>query len=414
MAGARKTRRERDGAARILEYNDGREPERRAVKSRAMRLAPFTFFRGTAHLFWEDWAADPEATGPLDEAPLAWACGDLHLENFGSYRGDNRLAYFDLNDFDEAALAPALRDPARLLTSVHLAAARLGLSGDDTAELCHRYVDAYAETMAAGKARWVERATAKGMVRDLLRGLKARTRVNLLDARTVVDGRRRRLRVDGARALALPRAHHADVLHCLREFAREHDLPKFYKVVDLARRVAGTGSLGVRRYVVLVEGHGSPDGNVLVDLKEAVPSTLAMHITVPQPAWKNEAERVLHVQRRMQAIEPAMLHTVSMGGRNFVLRELQPTEDRLALEHWHGRLGRLRRVMTTMGQLTAWSQLRSRSLQGSGGADELLAFAHERKWRSALLRYARQYAQRVRHDWRDFVAQSPRTRDEPR
>jgi uncharacterized protein (DUF2252 family) len=402
-----------DGAeevvARIVRYHDGREPERLAIKYRAMRRDAFTFFRGTAHLFWEDWAADAEATAALDEAPLAWACGDLHLENFGTYRGDNRLAYFDLNDFDEAALAPALRDPARLITSVHLASETLGISRSDTTDLCNGYVDAYAATLAGGKARWVERATATGMVKELLRGLKARTRANLLDLRTVFDGKRRRLRVDGRRALTLPRTHRTDVLGCLHDFAREHELPKFYKVLDIARRVAGTGSLGVGRFVVLVEGHGSPDGNVLLDLKEAIPSTLAMHISTPQPAWRSEAERVLRVQRRMQAIEPAMLHAVTLDGRQFVLRELQPTQDRLALEHWHGKLRRLRRVATTMGELTAWAQLRSRSLQGAAGADELIAFANAKHWREHLLKYARRYADRVQRDWKAYVAGAPVT-----
>ena len=59
----------------------------------------FAFLRSTCHLFYEDWPADT----PLNEAPLAWICGHLHLENFGTFKGDNRLAYFDINDFDEAS-----------------------------------------------------------------------------------------------------------------------------------------------------------------------------------------------------------------------------------------------------------------------------------------------------------------------
>ena len=89
-----------------------------------MRRSPFRFFRGTAHLFYDDWPA----SSPLDKSPLTWACGDLHLENFGSYKGENGLAYFDINDFDEAALAPASRDLARFATSTLLAITDLGVS----------------------------------------------------------------------------------------------------------------------------------------------------------------------------------------------------------------------------------------------------------------------------------------------
>jgi uncharacterized protein (DUF2252 family) len=49
-------------------------------------------------------------------------------------------------------------------------------------------------------------------------------------------------------------------------------------VLDIGRRIAGTGSLGVERYVVLVEGKGSPDRNYLLDIKEAKPSAMAPHL----------------------------------------------------------------------------------------------------------------------------------------
>ena len=79
-------------AARILRFNEGRDPERLDMKYEAMRQSPFAFFRGTCHLFWEDWPRD----SPLNSAPVTWVCGDLHFENFGTYKGDNRLVYFDI------------------------------------------------------------------------------------------------------------------------------------------------------------------------------------------------------------------------------------------------------------------------------------------------------------------------------
>jgi uncharacterized protein (DUF2252 family) len=391
---------DRDVVARIAEFNRHREPERLALKYQAMRASPFAFFRGTAHLFWADW---PEGEA-LDEAPAAWACGDLHLENFGSYRGDNGLAYFDLNDFDEAALAPAPRDLARFVTSVHLAAAALRLTAKAATELSGIFISAYGTALADGKARWLERSTARGMVRDLLRGVKLRTREALLDLRTERRGGTRRLRIDGQHALRASRADRVLVGDCMRSVAAAHHDRNFYKVLDCARRVAGTGSLGVGRYVVLVRGHGSPEGNFLLDLKEAVPSALSPYVTVPQPPWKNEADRVVQVQRFMQAITPALHEAVEVGNRRFVMRELQPLEDRLALEHWHGKLNRLRRVMATMGDAVAWAQLRSASRHGSSGVDELIQFARTKSWRRGLLRYAREYAIRATHDWRRFVA----------
>ena len=364
-----------------------------------MRGSAFAFLRGTAHLFWEDWQATHPA---IDEAPYVWTTGDLHLENVGSFRGDNRLVYFDLNDFDESALAPATWEVARFVTSVHVAAASLELTATDAARLARTFLDAYVEALADGKARWVERATATGMVKELLANVKRRTREALLDSRTVFRGKRRRLLVDGRRTLPVANRDRAHVVQCIHGFARSAPDARFYDVLDVARRVAGTASLGLDRYVALVRGSGAPDGNWLLDLKEARPSALAVHLNHAQPLWPNEAERVVRIQHRMQAISPALLHAVSIHGRPFVLRELQPTEDRLALEHWHGKLGRLRKVMITIGHLVAWAQLRSCSRDGSARVDDLIELAHRPKWRRELLRTARAYATTVERDWRRF------------
>lgn len=388
---------------RIAQFNAGRESERLVLKFRAMRGSAFAFLRATAHLFWEDWHASHL---DLADAPLVWATGDLHLENVGSFLGDNRLVYFDLNDFDEGSLAPATWEIGRFLTSIHIAAASLDISKRDAGELVTTFLDAYRDALADGKARWVERAVATGMVKELLENVRGRTRETLLDTRTIFGRRRRKLRIDGRRALELEKREREHVANAVEKFGQSMPEPRFFKVLDVARRVAGTASLGVRRYVVLVRGTGSPDGNWLLDLKEARPSALTPFVDSAQPAWPNEAERVVCIQHRMQAISPALLRAVDFDGTHFVLRELQPTDDRLALEHWHRKLGRLRKVMITVGRLVAWAQLRSSSRNGSVGIDDLIAFAGERAWRRQLVRAAAEYSRRVERDWRIFAKTS--------
>ena len=368
-----------------------------------MRLDPFVFFRGAAHLYWEDWE---QRAARLPKSPAVWACGDLHLENFGSYLGDNRLVYFDLNDFDEAAMAPATADLTRLLASLRLAAGALHLDDPETAELSEGLLVAYCDALASGKARWVERPTARGMVRDLLQGARERTHKALLERRTVVEDGRRRLRLDGVRMEALSPRERETVTRHLTEFvesvAKTANQAKFYRLIDVAARIAGTGSLGLRRYVALVRGHGGEDGRVLLDIKQARPSAMAKHVGISQPTWKSEAHRVVEIQWRMQAISPALLAPVSFGRTSYVLRELQPVEDRLALAHWNGRLSRLRKVVVTMGEALAWAQLRSASREGSASLDELIAFGRSHTWREAVLEYARLYAGRTVRHWREF------------
>ncbi|MGF6810614.1 uncharacterized protein (DUF2252 family) [Paraburkholderia sp. Clong3] len=387
-----------DIAKIIANFNAGRDPERLAMKYKAMRGSPFVFLRGTCHLFY---ARLPRAN-VLDDAPHVWICGDMHLENFGSYKGDNRLVYFDNNDFDEACLAPVPYELVRLLTSVLVGAANLKLSRAEALALCHTALDAYGAALAYGKSRWIEAETATGMVRDLFVALASRTRVAHLDRRTVLKGKTRMLKVDGKKALPVSDERRAAVAQFMQQFAVTEPNPEFYRTLDVARRIAGTGSLGVDRYVILVEGKGSPDGNYLIDLKEALPSSVSAHVTATQPKWQTESQRVVEVQRRNQAVSQAFLHAVEFNQRSYVLRSLQPSEDRVALADWDGKLPRLEAVINSMAELSAWAHLRSGGRQKSAIADDLIAFGSRRDWQLPLIDLATQCEAQVAADWKAY------------
>ncbi len=390
--------RERRIAERLKAFNQGREPERLAMKYKAMNKDAFAFLRGSCHLFYEDWPKD----SPLGTTPAAWICGDLHLENFGSYKGDNRLVYFDINDFDESALAPATWDLARFLTSVWVAADTLELDAPQTQALCRVFLDAYTAELLAGKARWIERGTAKGMVRDLLKDLKNRSRQEFIAKRTEQGGKC--LRIDGRHTLKADGESKDKVEALVARFAQTKENPGFFKVLDIARRIAGTGSLGLERYVALVDGNAGADGHYLLDLKCQPGACLRPYVPLPQPVWGNEAERVVALQARGQAIAPAFLAPVINGGEAYVLRELMPTADRLCLANWGGKLSRLEKVLGAMGKLAAWSHLRGSGRQGSAIADEWIGFAQRGDWRKPLLDYAHAYAIQAGKDWKEFTA----------
>lgn len=106
-------------------------------------------------------------------------------------------------------------------------------------------------------------------------------------------------------------------------------------------------------------------GNFLLDLKFAPGSVLTPYMSTAQPKWRTEADRVVAVQKRVQAISPAFLSAVSVGPLSYVLKELLPQQDRLSLNLWDGKLRRLESVMRTMGSIVAWAQLRSGGRQGA-------------------------------------------------
>lgn len=381
----------------IEDWNRGRDPERLHLKYKAMHKDALAFFRGTCHLFCADWPRHSR----LDETPPVWVCGDLHVENFGAYRGDDRLVYFDIADFDESALAPCAWDLARLAASAFLAARVHGLDRPSARALCRGFLDAYRATLREGKARWIERSVAQGLVRAVLHRALRESRSTFLSERTERGAGRRKLAIDGKHTLAADARDRERVEGFIRDFAERTRAPDFFRLLDVARRIAGTGSLGLERYTLLVNGTGGA-GRLLLDLKLAAPSALAGRVEPRQPDWKTEAERVVAVQQRMQAIAPAFLRAVTIGKRAYVLRELMPTQDKLDLAKWRSARGGFELLARDLGFLVAWSQLRSGGRDGSSTIDELIDFAGKRKWRAAILDYAEDYSHVAWRDWKAF------------
>ena len=387
-------------SARIAGYHAGRAPDLLARKFAIMASSPFAFYRGSCQLFVDAW---PRTT-PLNDTPAVWSCGDLHFENLGCYKGDNRLVYFDINDFDESALLPLSWDLVRFTASVFVGATELRVSAADATALANSYLDAFTVALAHGKARWVERETATGMARELIDAVRSRKRKALLAERTEKRRGRRRILVDGTKALKADKEDIARVTKLMQHLGENAGRKKFYRVLDVARRVAGCGSLGLTRWIVLVEGKGSPRGNFLLDLKEARSPASAGKSPHRQPAWKTDAERIVTVQSRVQAVSPALLAHVSMNGVGYVLRELQPLQDRMRMEGWAGNIENLRDAVTTMGRVTAWAALRASGRQGSAIADDLIVFAGARGWRGEVVAMARRVAARTMTEWRAFRA----------
>lgn len=389
-----------DAASQIEHFNAGRDPERLQLKLAAMRASPFAFLRGSCHLFYAGMARG----GVHKTAPQGWICGDLHFENFGSYLGDNGLAYFDINDFDESALAPLTWDLVRFLASVEVGAKALQVGEAKARRLCAAFVEAYADALALGKPYWVERDTATGLVRDLMSDLRCRDHASFIAKRTHVKGRHRVLTTDGDKALPASDKQRARVETFLQGFAKTDPDRRLHGVLDVARRIAGTGSLGVERYVILMRGDRSAERHQLLDLKVSSASSLAPRLKIAQPRFVSHAARIVATQRRLQAVPMDYLHAVRFAGRPAVLRGLQPSEDRVDLDRAGGDMKSLMPLVATMGRIVAWAHLRSAGQAGAAGPDELIAFAQRTTWRQPLLETAADCAAQVRKDAAAYAA----------
>lgn len=358
-------------AERLRSQNAGREAERLALKWKAMSKNAFVFLRGTAALFYER----ANAGGLLPEGPRAWVCGDLHLENYGTFvSGDGIDGHivFDVNDFDEAALAPYGFDILRLATSVLVAADSIGLPASQARESTHRLVTHYLAELAAGRPRTLGSHTARGPVRALMQDLQHRNPASFLDKRIQIKAGKLVLKTDGDKALPLHDAAKLPIGETLRALAPPDRHPRAFAFLDAARRIAGTGSLGIARNVVLTEGQGIPEAPWLIDLKAALPSSLLPYAG-PQPSWPSEAERVVGIQLMFQAEPPALLRSVSVAGEPYIMKQLQPSADKLDLDQVAKDRDELADVIDVMAHLAAWGHLRASGKKGAAPAAELIA-----------------------------------------
>lgn len=360
-------------AEQIKAYNKGRLPKLLKLKYKVMRDDTYRFYRAIPHLLY----ADISKKSFLHESPHVWLCGDLHLENLGSYKADNRLTYFGVNDFDECLLGPLLIDISRMLGSILVSADGLKLSKTEAKDLCKVFIRTYFEKLKEGYIRELEPETTRGVMRKFLEAVRDRQRADFLKEKTIRKKSKARILIDGIHTLEIKNREKKEVIKHIDAWAKKTKTPDFYEVKDVSFRIAGTSSLGIERYVLLVEGRGKPDGYFLLDLKEAIPSCLQPYIHVKQPKWKNEGDRVVEVQKRTLSAPPALLASINIGKKNFVLKELQPNADRIDYTLFKGDTKKLKNILEDMAAICAWSNLRGSGRDGSAIADELIAFAKD-------------------------------------
>lgn len=384
---------------RIADFNKTALPQMLPLKYMAIALNPFSFYRGTCHIFYEDLYKN----GSLPASPITWICGDLHLENYGSYKGDNRLVYFDVNDFDESVLAPANYEIARVVCSVLVAFGVLDLPQTEAKAMAQLFLNSYAETLADGKTIYMEPRTAKGILQAFLETQAGRKKNELLKKHTYYKKNKLKIVLDD---------RHFAIDEQLKEALREHlknwlannpIAPHCYKVNDVAFRLAGTGSIGVKRYVFLLKHKDHKQDYLLIDMKQAKPSSVGPYIDIEQPTWVTEAERVLTVQHRMQTVSAAHLSSTIFNDEPYVIKEMQPIEDKMDFNLIKSSKHDIGRVVADMAILIASAQLRSSGRQGSAIADDLIAFGKDTSWHNGLLEYALGYAKKVKQDYANFL-----------
>lgn len=299
-----------------------------------MTVSPFAFLRGAGPLFYELMAADADlAGGPEGHG---WIQGDTHLENFGAFSPaiqdggawKKGHATFQLNDFDDATRGAWRWDVLRLTTSLLLAGRELGVGGPEVLSLCDELLQSHtASAFSQAQLPAMPRSVA-----ELVAKVDARSGKKLLDDRTEDNGLARHF-VRGDRYTDAPPAIVAAVPEALSLFAERTAAkggprPEQLEILDVAFRVAGTGSLGSLRLAVLTRGKGEDDGRWLFDVKEQVGSSV--DVLQPRAPGESRAAEVEAAFRACLEQSPRMLGTSRLAGHDVLVRRLTPQEDKLS------------------------------------------------------------------------------------
>ena len=210
-----------------------------ALKHQKMRASPFVFLRAT---YWR-WAETIlEICPDLAGATEVLAVGDVHLENFGTWRDVEGRLVWGVNDFDEAARMPYALDLVRLAASALLASADRKIG---TEAACAAIIEGYRDGLREPRAVILDRDWA--WLRELL---------------VVSDKQRAKFwsKIDAVRRAPAPPRYRQ---------ALSGAMPEAHLDIWTARRVAGTGSLGRPRWIGVANWQGAA---VVREAKAALPS----------------------------------------------------------------------------------------------------------------------------------------------
>jgi uncharacterized protein (DUF2252 family) len=418
QAGWKPKLRRADPLRLVADSMRGRVPALVQIKYDRMAASPFGFFRGAVPVMACDLSLGPN-TGIHTQL-----CGDAHVRNLGAFAAPDGRLVFDINDFDESIRGPFEWDVKRMAASLILAGREAGAKHGPCRDAAAAFLASYRTQMHVF-ARMPVLQLARFMVRRLqsvepisqiLRLAERATPLHSLDVLTVPPAAARATRAATAepqpRAGAqksrarifksvppdLTRVHGAtarQVLDSLSTYAeslqpeRRHFLAQ-YAPVDVAFKIVGTGSVGLRDYVIYMQGNGAADP-LFLQLKEEAHSAYAPYLgDAHEP--HHQGRRVVEGQRAMQLQSDPFLGWTTIAGRDYLVRQLN--DHKAAVDLSVLKSAALLEYASVCGEVLARDHARA-------GDPAMLAgyIGTSARFDDAIARFATDYADQTARDW---------------
>ena len=393
-----------DHRARIA---DGVEEAR--AKFDKLADSMYSFFRGTALLFYRDLAGEDAWM------PTVLCLGDVHPENFGVMPSADNVPFFGVNDFDEAFYAPFTWDVKRGTVGFVIAAqVEGGLSAKRQRKVASAFVEGYVEGISrfardGDETRHQLRIdNAPPIVKDLLDGSLTRRSTWLATKYHDEYGRGFR----ASKKLVPQSSRVPEFQEVLDAMVRDRstavpDRAGEMRVKDVAARVGqGTASLGLTRYYVLVEGPSREGGDdIVIELKQTRRSALAGLVPPSDFGVDGTGERVTEAHRVQLVNGDVFFGHVEFEGMSFMTRERSPYKNEIDLDELS--FGDWKAYARLCGQTLAHAHALSDDV-GERDVDieplVLDAIGNPELFRADMLGFALEAADRVRADHEHFRA----------
>ncbi|HEX4771877.1 MAG TPA: DUF2252 domain-containing protein [Bryobacteraceae bacterium] len=377
-----------------------RVPKLLPEKYRRMACSPFAFFRGAVAIMAADLASCPN-TGLQVQL-----CGDAHVQNMGSFEGPDGRIIFDVSDFDETIPGPWDWDVKRMAASIVLAGYEANHSRAGCIAAVDRFLSSYC-TLMEELAEQPVLVAARHQIHESNRAqavsaaLKQAQRASPCDLlRKYTDtGARGQWRFKTIENTLWPVRSQTrqDVLESLLVY-RESLAPdrlhlfSFFRPVDVAFKIVGTGSVGLRDYVVLLEGNGLQDP-LFLQIKQETHSAYAAYLQ--NSTFAHQGRRVADGQRKMQPLSDLLLGWTRIGGHDYLVRQLNDHKGSIDIENL--RANGLESLARVAGELLARGHARSGdalALKGYIGRPGRLV--------EAITKFGVDYATQTQHDFEQF------------
>ncbi len=343
----------------------GADPDAWRGKFRKMAASPFSFYRGSAALYYAD-VADDDGSFLNDQTSRVWIQGDLHAENFGTYMNGAGILVFDVNDFDEAYVAPFTWDLKRLAASLALIGVEKAMSDEEIREMIAAVARAYLAQVAqfAQSAATHEFAltleNTTGKLLEVLQRARLNTRIGLLEKNTAVENFDRRLTRD-KNAPPLDEAMRKKVVAAFEQYLQTIPPGKrfgkvSYHIKDIvARRGVGIGSAGLPSFNILVEGPTQAlENDIIIYMKQAQMAAPSRAIQDPRVSgyFLHDGHRTVISQRALQAYADPWLGYTTFDGVGQLVAEVSPYTGDLDWDDINS-LEEILQVLKYLGQATA-------------------------------------------------------------